>query len=351
MAISKVYLKGATHYQAVVWKHGKRIASKSFRLKTDAKSWLNQQGDLTFIKKNQNRVTLEEFWELHYYPNLVFNPKTLLEYKGIWLNHVRPILGSTRLSDIGPEMYERMIKLALEKGCSNARANRVRAVLSSILTKAEARGLIRNPIRGMPLLREDLLARKIWSTSDAHGFLTWLLVNESYWFPFYLTAYETGMRFSEIVALHWDAVDLPHGKLTVTRVYCPITKTFMNSTKSKKQRTLYLSKNLCETLANLHLVRNGELVFYRQNKQMVLYSSIRKSFVRFQKSAGVEPITFHGIRHTFASHFLEKSGSLFQLRALLGHSDIETTMKYSHMAEEYLQSTTGIVSFNPGKLA
>ena len=45
-------------------------------------------------------------------------------------------------------------------------------------------------------------------------------------------------------------------------------------------------------------------------------------------------ITFHGLRHTFASHWVMHGGDLFKLQKLLGHSTIEMTLRYSHLAPD-----------------
>jgi len=51
---------------------------------------------------------------------------------------------------------------------------------------------------------------------------------------------------------------------------------------------------------------------------------------------GVPVINFHSSRHTFATHFLLNGGALFQLKVLLGHADLETTLRYSHVNNESL---------------
>ena len=42
-------------------------------------------------------------------------------------------------------------------------------------------------------------------------------------------------------------------------------------------------------------------------------------------------ITFHGLRHTFASHWVMEGGDIFKLQKILGHQSIELTMRYAHL--------------------
>src|SRR5262249_55167270 len=63
------------------------------------------------------------------------------------------------------------------------------------------------------------------------------------------------------------------------------------------------------------------------------------------KRAGLRRITWHVLRHTFASHLAMKSVPLNAVQALLGHSSITTTMRYTHVAPSTLRSA--IEMLNP----
>ena len=61
--------------------------------------------------------------------------------------------------------------------------------------------------------------------------------------------------------------------------------------------------------------------------------------------AQVRAITFHSLRHTFASHYMMSGGNIYDLKKLMGHSDIETTERYAHLAPEHLREKARLVSF------
>jgi site-specific recombinase XerD len=52
--------------------------------------------------------------------------------------------------------------------------------------------------------------------------------------------------------------------------------------------------------------------------------------------AGIKHLTFHEMRHTFASHLVMNGTDLPSIQALMGYADIKTTMRYSHLAPEHL---------------
>jgi integrase len=67
----------------------------------------------------------------------------------------------------------------------------------------------------------------------------------------------------------------------------------------------------------------------------LFFPSIRKGFVAALKRAGITDFRIHDLRHTFASHYMMRGGSLGALQKILGHKDIEMTMRYAHLSSEF----------------
>lgn len=128
----------------------------------------------------------------------------------------------------------------------------------------------------------------------------------------------TGARWSEAEQLRQSQV-MPY-KITYT------------NTKSKKNRTIPISKELYDMLPK----RRGRL-----------FSDAYESFENAVQRAGIElpkgQLT-HVLRHTFASHFMMNGGNILVLKEILGHSTVEMTMRYAHFSPSHLESA---VTFNP----
>ena len=111
----------------------------------------------------------------------------------------------------------------------------------------------------------------------------------------------------------------------------PYKITFTN-TKSKKNRTVPISKELFDMLPK---------------KRGRLFNDAYESFENAVERAEIElpkgQLT-HVLRHTFASHFMMNGGNILVLKEILGHSTIEMTMRYAHLAPSHLESA---VKFNP----
>lgn len=128
----------------------------------------------------------------------------------------------------------------------------------------------------------------------------------------------TGARWSE-------AEELEGSQITPYRI------TYKN-TKSKKVRTVPISKNLYDEIPK---------------KRGRLFTPCRKTFERIVEKAGInlpEGQCTHVLRHTFASHFMMNGGNILVLKDILGHSDIKMTMVYAHFAPSHLEDA---VSKNP----
>ncbi len=71
---------------------------------------------------------------------------------------------------------------------------------------------------------------------------------------------------------------------------------------------------------------------------MLKTRSLRTAFENAVKTARLDDVTFHTLRHTFASWAMMRGVSLRELQELLGHSSLAMTMRYAHLAPEHLRT-------------
>ena len=64
-------------------------------------------------------------------------------------------------------------------------------------------------------------------------------------------------------------------------------------------------------------------------------SSVRTAFASALRRAGIEDFRFHDLRHTFASHLVMRGVSIKAVQELLGHKNIQMTMRYAHLSQEH----------------
>ena len=136
--------------------------------------------------------------------------------------------------------------------------------------------------------------------------------------------YSAGMRIGEAVSLRKGDVDM--ARKTV----------FIKAGKGKKDRYSVLSSNALAILAHyLETYRPEYWFFEGQDGGRYSRSSIRKVFRRAVHAAGANPYsTVHTLRHSFATHLLERGVGLRYIQELLGHSSSETTQIYTHVSRK-----------------
>jgi integrase/recombinase XerD len=145
--------------------------------------------------------------------------------------------------------------------------------------------------------------------------------------------YATGLRASELTGLALDGLDL---ELGVVRVFGKGGKERLVPLGREARR--WVTRYLAETRGRFAGERSGSLVFLSQRggrlSAMGLWGLVRRHAVK----AGIERIlTPHVLRHSFATHLLERGADLRALQAMLGHADISTTEIYTHVSRERLR--------------
>ncbi|URL05932.1 site-specific integrase [Avibacterium sp. 21-595] len=111
----------------------------------------------------------------------------------------------------------------------------------------------------------------------------------------------------------------------------PYKITYIN-TKSKKNRTIPISKELYEMLPK----KRGRLF---DDAYEAFENAVERANIDLPKGQST-----HVLRHTFASHFMMNGGNILVLKEILGHSTVEMTMRYAHFAPSHLESA---VALNP----
>ncbi len=149
--------------------------------------------------------------------------------------------------------------------------------------------------------------------------------------PIVTLALNTGTRKAEILGLTWERVELAadyglSARLTLYR------------TKSGKPRGVPLNADAIAALAEVETdeARRQGPVFKRRDG--TTWGQIRTAFTTALTRAGIAGFRFHDLRHTFASHFMMRGGNLYDLKEILGHSDITMTMRYAHLSPQHLRA-------------
>ncbi len=155
-----------------------------------------------------------------------------------------------------------------------------------------------------------------------------------------LTALRTGMRQGELKGLQWESIDWPSGNLVVRHSRCDYRKV-LDTPKSNRERHIPLDREVYETLAKRR--RPTGYVFTDEEGRPFNAYGMSQRLTEACVTAGIRRITWHVLRHTFASELAIKGVPLHAVQTLLGHTTIMTTMRYSHVAPSALRTAIDLL--------
>lgn len=146
-----------------------------------------------------------------------------------------------------------------------------------------------------------------------------------------------GLRVGEVVALTWDNIDFSESVINVVQSAYNIdynTLGIQNGTKNRKVRKVTVPNILLEILRKYKETTTSDFVTTKSNGlDMHSRSSWRKMWDSYNKAIGFS-FTAHQLRHTYASMLYAAGVDVKTASELLGHSDIQITIKiYTHLSE------------------
>jgi tyrosine recombinase XerC len=142
------------------------------------------------------------------------------------------------------------------------------------------------------------------------------------------TFYSTGMRVSELVSLTEDHVDFIAGTVKVLG-------------KGKKERMVPIGDRALRAIRTYLKERQMEssAIFLNKNKKPLGARGIRKMIDYYIRLIALKDhISPHTLRHSFATHLLNRGADLRSVQELLGHANLSTTQIYTHLTTEKLKS-------------
>ena len=262
-------------------------------------------------------------------------PNTARLYRKIIENRILPRLGKRRVSDIGKKD---VAGLHHEMRDVPGHANRTLSVLSRMLTLAEVwemrpEGV--NPCRHVKkypehrrerFLSDDEYRRLGAALRDAEkeGFVSRAAIAAIRLLML------TGCRSGEIMSLRWEYVDLELGELRL-----PESKT--------GSKVVHLGEPAVAVLQGIPR-REGDPWVLPGAKLGSHIAYLHDSWTRILERAGIENLRIHDLRHSFASGGLLVGEGLPMIGKLLGHTRVQTTARYAHLANDPVKAAANRIA-------
>ncbi len=260
-------------------------------------------------------------------------PVTARDYGSIVRRCIKPCLGPRKVADI---RRADIVNLHYSLRETPYQANRALSVLSKMFNLAEDWGLRRdgtNPARRIKKFREEEKKRYL---RDNELIRLGEVLSESlegstesiYTVSAIQLLILTGCRLSEILTLRWDYVTQHHLEL-------PDSKT--------GKRRVPLPSDAYEILMELPRHENNPYVIQGRypNRPMV---NLQKAWNRIRTQAGLEDVRIHDLRHTYASAAMRGNVDPFKLKEIMGHRNLQTTLRYAHLDDEDVRQNAEFIA-------
>jgi integrase len=266
-------------------------------------------------------------------------PSTLRDYRNVVSSRLLPAFGGIRVEDITTELAESWrasLGADRKKPLTNRTRNKALTILGAIMERArKVYGLPTNPIRDVEKLREryDATRFAFYSSEEVHALVRAAAPEQDG--AIFLTAAFTGLRRGELIALRWRDVDFERSAI---RVAGSFSDGQLTTPKSGHGRVVPMVPEVAQVLARhsqrAEPIGEDELVFPGEHGTFLDGSALRRRFSAAAERAGLRPIRFHDLRHTFGTLAVRGAESIVELQNWLGHAEVRTTMRYTHYREQ-----------------
>jgi integrase len=260
-------------------------------------------------------------------------PTTARDYRSIIRRFIKPKLGPIQIAEV-----TRSDVITFHHGlrATPYQANRAASMLSKLFNLAEDWGLRQagsNPARRIKKFREEEKKRYLSDEEQDRlgAVMAEALADGSESLPAVsalLLLIYTGCRLNEVLTLRWDYVKTHHLEL-------PDSKT--------GRRRIPLPCEAHDILMELPREAGNPFVILGENEGSHMVN-LQQPWRRIRHLAGLGDVRIHDLRHTYASVAMQSGIDPFTLKEILGHKNLQTTLRYAHLADDAVQRAAGSVA-------
>jgi integrase len=332
-------------YQAYVYdRRNDRLIRKTFPAKAEAKTWRQDaivalrrgivQAPVKLTVREGLRALLDGMRDgtVLDRSGKPYKPATCRSYEQAIRRHLEPALGSLRLDNVRRRDVQALVDRLRGQGLSPSTVHNKLDPLRVLFRRAVRDELIAiDPTDGLELPAVRPERKTVASRSEAEALVAAAPTQDR---ALWACAFYAGLRRGELRALRWAHVDFDAGVIRAERGWDDVEGDQDVKTDAGR-RTIPLAGVLRRELA-AHKLRTGradnDLVFGRTPDLPFVPSTVRRRALTAWRAAGLEPMTPHAARHTFASYLIASGMNPKQVQTFVGHTDIRTTFNvYGHL--------------------
>ena len=248
--------------------------------------------------------------------------------------HLAGAIGSFPFGKISAFHLERVKKDMSNKKLSDRTIQYVLQLIRQVFNTARKLGIYagESPTKAVKWPKLDNMKLRYLSIDEAETLLKALAAKSQNLHDMALLSLHCGLRFGEIAALTWACVNWDIGTLAILNA-------------KAGSRTAYLTERAKDMLKKRTRGRPDELIFPNKSGTARAVAQVSKTFSATVSDLGLnrgvtdrkQKITFHSLRHSYATHLYESTHDLYLTQRSLGHATGTMTARYAKMSESRLR--------------
>jgi len=254
--------------------------------------------------------------------------------RDLFQNHLKPTFGKKRLNEITLHSVQQLLTSHRNKGYAASTCNHpIRVLRHAMGLACKWRIIETNQLAGVSLLREENQVNNIMTGSELKRLVQVLKTDKNKMVgSACLFLLSTGARLNEALSARWEHFDLEHRNWTIPSEH----------SKSRKIRSIPLNPTAIQVLESLGTRGKYDHPFIgRRGKPL---TTINRAWSRLRNDAGLPHLRLHDLRHQYASFLINQGRTLYEVQAILGHSDPSVTMRYAHLSTKSLRAAADSAS-------
>ncbi len=278
---------------------------------------------------------------------------TIQSYKDRYNKNVKELIGSMIISDVKPMHCQNVLNVMDNDGYAGSSMQRTKATMSAMFSDALENDIIKyNPVtKSVKCPKNPEKRTRVLTLEEQEKFLA--VAKESVNYNHFLFILQTGIRSSELRGLRWEDIDFQNRIMHIQRnvTYDSNHNRFITGELKTNSglRNIPMTQTVCNLLMD---IRNecakkdrkvvsfefADHIFLNRNGRPTPNSNYDRYLERICTKAGIERISMHSLRHTFATRCIEAGMKPKTLQKILGHANISMTMDlYVHVTEDEKQ--------------
>lgn len=290
---------------------------------------------MNIFRKERNELTLEKLANEWLTRNKNTFKKSTYQSYGYTIKHYisDSIISDIAIKDVNEKMIFEYTDFLLSRNLSSKTVNNILMVLNRII-KYSNKIYDTKPIN-VQFVKQRKKEMRVLSKTEQKRLENYLKQDiDCFKFGTLLALY-TGIRIGELCALQWK--DISHGTIKISKTMYRLkdengfSKVVIEPPKTDSSNRIIPIPLFLISLVELYRTENEDYLLSNEKLDYVEPRLMQMKFKKMTCDCNLDNVTFHTLRHTFATRCIECGFDIKTLSEILGHSDVSTTLnKYVH---------------------